>query len=103
MVTGGVDLYTALRNLNSGKKTPKQKLAGAAVDLLRNNTPLFTTHWALRTAYNRILMDQLQYLADRDAHSRFRDSEARLRKETGQGLWWQRGETTPSRLPAMAQ
>lgn len=103
MVTGGLDVYTALRNIGSGKKSPGQKMAGAAVDLLRNNTPLFTTHWAFRAAYNRILMDQLQYLADRDAHSRFRDSEARLRKETGQGLWWRRGEAAPYRLPAFAR
>jgi hypothetical protein len=101
-LTGGIDLYTGLRNLGQGKKTTGQKLSGAMVDALRNNTPLFSTHWAFRAAYNRILMDQLQYLADPDAHSRFRDSEARLRKETGQGMWWHKGEVYPSRLPAFA-
>lgn len=103
VATGGIDLYQALRNLGEGKKSLGQKLAGGAVDALRNNTPILSTHWALRSVYNRIVLDQLQYLADRDAHDAWRRSEDRLRKETGQGYWWGRGEVAPGRAPAMAR
>jgi hypothetical protein len=102
MVTSGVDLYTALRNINQGKKTLGQKLSGGAVDLLRNNTPVLSTHWALRAAYNRILLDQLEYLANPEAHHSWRQSEERLRKETGQGYFWPRGAPVPTRPPAFA-
>lgn len=103
VVTGGMDLYTALRNIGQGKKTTGQKLTGGAVDLLRNNTPILSTHWALRAAYNRILLDQLQRLADRDAHEGWRRAAQRLRDETGQNLYWPRGELAPARLPALAR
>lgn len=103
IATSAIDLYSALRNLGSGKKTPSEKAAGGAVSFLRNNTPVLSTHWALRAAYNRILLDQLQYLGDRDAHDAWRRSEERLRQETGQGFFWRRGDVAPGRLPQLAR
>ena len=103
MVTGAIDAYTALRTAFEGKKTPGQKLALGAVNLLRNNTPALSTHWALRAGYNRILLDQLQYLADPAAHRDWQAAESRMRKETGQGYFWPRGEPAPTRAPAVAR
>jgi hypothetical protein len=93
MVTGALDIYEAL-GVNAGAKTVK---------FLRNNTPLLSTHWALRAAYNRILLDQLQFMADPKAHDRLRRMESRVRRETGQGFWWRPGETAPERLPELAR
>lgn len=59
--------------------------------------------WYLRAAYNRIVFDQLQYLADPDAHRNMREKEKRLQRETGQGFWWQPGELAPSRAPTLSQ
>jgi hypothetical protein len=103
MVTGAIDAYTAARTIFEGKKTPGQKLAAGAINLLRNNTPVASTHWALRAAYNRILLDQLQYLADPAARSEWQRAESRLRKETAQGMWWPRGEAAPTRAPQVAK
>jgi hypothetical protein len=74
---------------------------GGAIKFLRNNTPLLSTHWALRAAYNRVILDQLQFMADPEAHDRFRKAESRLRRETGQGYWWRPGESAPERAPAV--
>jgi hypothetical protein len=103
MVTGAIDAYAALRNIGEGKKTLPQKLAAGAVDVARNNTPIASTHLALRLAYNRIFLDQLEFLANPDAHARMRRAEERLARETRQGFWWRPGETHPRRLPEMAR
>ncbi|MDP3554822.1 hypothetical protein [Methylocystis sp.] len=93
MLTGALDLERAVTHPS----------AGGAVKFLRNNTPLLSTHWALRAAYNRLLLDQLQFMADPEAHDKMRKMESRVRRETGQGFWWRPGETTPARLPELAR
>lgn len=100
MVTGAADTAGALKGLMHGEGRPS---AAAAVKLLRNNTPVLSTHWALRAAYNRILLDQLQYLVDPKAHQSMRQIEQRVGKETGQQFWWRPGDAAPSRFPQIAQ
>jgi hypothetical protein len=55
--------------------------------------------WYLRAAWERVVKDQLLYLADPDAHRKFRDRARRLESETGQEYWWRPGEVAPDRLP----
>lgn len=81
------------------KATPLESGESAAIKMFRNNTPVLSTHWALRAAYNRMVLDQLQYLSDPQAHQKFRRMERTIQSETGQKFWWPRGEMTPSRLP----
>lgn len=95
MVTGALDTLGAL-----GVK--KFDPGGGAVRFLRNNTPVLSTHWALRSAYNRIFLDQLQFMTDPEAHQHMRRMQEKLRRETGQGYWWRPGESAPERLPALA-
>lgn len=98
-VTGLADSYDTARSvLHRGSKG---EIGAAAVKLLRNNTPVLSTHWALRAAYNRILLDQLQYLADPKAHQSMRAIESRVQKDTGQDFWWRPGDLAPSRFPQM--
>jgi hypothetical protein len=79
-----------------GQKTnPGREL----VKFIGRYTPLLSTAPFLRTAYRRIFLDQLQYLADPEAHKYFRDQERRIHKETKGNFWWRPGETTPSRAP----
>ncbi len=84
-----------------GGPTLAQKALTGAVQALRNNTPLLSTHWALRTAYNRILLDQLQYMADPKAHQKMRAMQQRLQNNTGQQYWWPPGATSPQRMPGL--
>jgi hypothetical protein len=55
--------------------------------------------WFLRLAYERILMDQLQYLADPEAHAAFRRKVLSARKEYGQDFFWRPGAVRPDRGP----
>jgi hypothetical protein len=50
-------------------------------------------------AYQRMFLDQLQYLTDPDAHKHFREQQQNLKRETGQGYWWAPGDMTPQRSP----
>ena len=69
---------------------------------LKSNTPTLSTLWWARAAYQRIVLDQLQFLMDPDAHRKQRQAEERLDKETGQHMWWKPGHMLPSRFPHFA-
>lgn len=72
-----------------------------AVNTLGRYAPIASSLWYMRAAYRRVVLDQLQYLLDPEAHSNFRQQEQRLRSETGQGMWWSPGEVAPHRAPAL--
>lgn len=80
----------------TGKKT---HFGRDVVQKVGRNVPVISSLPYTRAAYQRMVIDQLQYLADPDAHKYFRDQEARLRRETGQGYFWRRGEASPTRMP----
>jgi hypothetical protein len=65
-------------------------------------TPALSSLFYTRLAYRRMLLDQLQYLVDPDAHQRFRQTEQNLYREAGQGYFWRPGETLPERMPIAA-
>jgi hypothetical protein len=46
-----------------------------------------------------LLWDQLDLIADPEAHKAWRTAERKLMNEKGQGMWWRRGEALPHRLP----
>jgi len=85
-----------------GTKPPPGSEEKDMVKALRNNTPFLTTAWYARAAFNRLIMDQLQYLVDPNAHQAMRAQEQRIRKDTGQGFWWRPGALTPDRPPQVA-
>ncbi|KIZ47398.1 MULTISPECIES: hypothetical protein [Rhodopseudomonas] len=74
-----------------------------AVNTLGRYMPVASSLWYMRTAYRRVMLDQLQYLADPEAHKNFRQQEQRLQSESHQEFWWRPGNTSPSRAPQMAR
>jgi hypothetical protein len=74
---------------------------GSARALLENNTPLFSTLWAVRAAFNRLILDQISYAIDPKAHQAMRAQENRIKRDTNQGMWWRPGELTPDRPPEL--
>lgn len=84
------------QELALGRET---KAGREATQLLRRNTPVASSLWPIRAAYNRVLLDQLQYLADPDAHKSFGEQRRRYERETGASFWWQPGEMAPQRAP----
>lgn len=75
--------------------------AHEAVQNLGKYTPFASSSWYTRLAYRREIIDQLDYLADPQAHKRWREQEHKMNREKGQGFWWPPGETAPTRTPEM--
>jgi len=72
----------------------------ALTNYLRRYTPVVSSHWATRGAWNRIFLDELQYATDPQAHKSFRGKMGALEEETGQRFWWRPGGgPTPERPP----
>ncbi|WP_210419194.1 hypothetical protein, partial [Bradyrhizobium sp. NAS80.1] len=86
-----------VQQLVQGKPT---NIGRETVNTLGRYTPVLSSLWYLRAAYRRVVLDQLQYLTDPDAHKSFREQEQRLQNETRQGMWWAPGEILPRRAPA---
>lgn len=58
--------------------------------------------WYSRLAFERLIKDQLQELADPKARQRFQRAERKARREFGQAFFWRRGEIAPRRSPDVA-
>ena len=48
-----------------------------------------------RLAFERLVKDQLEALADPDAPARFRRTERFARREYNQNYWWRPGQVVP--------
>lgn len=83
------------RELGDGKPTHAGR---ELVNVLRNYTPGGSL-WYLRAGYNRVLLDQLQYLMDPDASKSFKTKVRNSIRERDQGFWWAPGELAPQRPP----
>lgn len=87
-----------LQELWQGKDTH----AGAeAAKFAARYTPLASSLWYTRLAYQRELMDQLQYLVDPKAARSWREQERKVMRDKGQGFWWHPGDAAPARMPAI--
>lgn len=65
-------------------------------------TPVLSSWWATRSAYRRLVLDQLQYMVDPQATKNWKAQERALKSRTGQGFWWERGKISPSRNARIA-
>ena len=79
------------RKFLAGEKT---NLSDEALRTLLDYTPGGTI-WYPRAAYNRVVLDQLQYLIDPKASQRFKTQVRNSRRERDQGFWWTPGEAAP--------
>jgi hypothetical protein len=62
-------------------------------------TPIASSLFYTKLAFQRLVIDQLALMADPDAHDRFRRMERQARKDYGNEYWWRPGQTAPSRTP----
>lgn len=99
----GTDLWKLgagnLQQLIQGKPT---KAGREALNFTGRYTPVLGSLWQTRAAYRRVILDQLDYLVDPEAHKYFREQESRLRRETGQAWWWRPGAALPERAPDLS-
>jgi len=77
--------------LLSGEKT---HFGRELVKFIGGNVP-GSNIWYLRLAWERIFIDQLQYLVDPEANKAFKRKQQTLKREYGQEYFWKPGELTP--------
>lgn len=73
--------------------------ADKALRFGRRYVPVVSSLLYTRAAWNRMALDQLQYLIDPEAHQSFRRQERKLDREFNQGYYWRPGEMLPGRVP----
>lgn len=70
-------------------------------NFVRFNTPVASSLWYQRRAFDAGVADQLQLLLDPEAEVAFDRATSRAMRDYGTPLWWERGEILPSRAPDM--
>jgi hypothetical protein len=81
-----------------GQGKDKTNIGRELVNFFKQNTP-GASLWFARLAWERILMDQMQYLVDADAHTAFHKRMRQRKKDFGNEFYWRPGETGPARGP----
>jgi hypothetical protein len=70
-----------------------------AAFVVERYTPVLSSLWYARLAFERMVVDSLRHGVDPDAMAKDMRKQQRLRRETEQGYWWKPGATSPHRLP----
>lgn len=101
-----VDMINDFRNLTIGNV--QQKLQGKDTKVGAESVKFARKHLIpqvvfTKLAWERMVMDQLQILMDKDAQSSFRRQITVRNKDYGQQYWWQPGQQSPSRPPDVSR
>lgn len=92
---GGAAMTTAQRVLGDKHANPGR----AWVRAFRQEAP-GNSLWMTRVAFQRLVADQLQTLADPDYRKSWENTRRNARKE-GSDFWWEPGATAPKRAPKL--
>lgn len=65
----------------------------------RQNTPVGSSLWYTRLAFDRLVSDQLQSFLDPEAEKDWRRREKQKAKDYGTRSWWSQGDLVPDRAP----
>jgi hypothetical protein len=100
-----IEKATSLLNLTLGNaiqlyQGEDTKFGRELVQFARGNIPGGNI-WQIRLAWERLVLDQVQYLLDPQANAAFKRRQASYAKDFGQGFWWAPGSTSPQRGPNM--
>lgn len=87
-------------NMAQWVRGEKTNTGREVVRFLGQNTP-GGSNWYLRLAYERVLLDNLQRLADPEAHAAFERKIRMQRRDYGNEFFWAPGQSTPRRVPTL--
>jgi hypothetical protein len=90
----------AFSSLRAGLGDKKARPGRDLTKMLKAETPILSSNWYLRLAFNRILADQIQHELDPDYRKSWRAMD-RKAKQQGQDFWWEPGATAPKRAPKL--
>lgn len=71
-------------------------------NFVRYNTPVASSLWPTRVAFDRMVADQLQSFLDPEAEATWRRQMRQRERNYGTRTWWQRGELSPDRAPDLS-
>lgn len=89
-------------NLTAAVNGEKTYWGRDAANIVRQNTPFLSSAWYLRTAYSRLVSDNLQSFLDPEAELIFRRRIKKLMKDYGTSPFWPQGRMLPTRLPNLS-
>ncbi len=97
----GDTLSLTVGNVAQAVRGEETRAGRDAVRYARRYTPAFSSLWYARAAYNRMVLDNLQRLADPEADQYFRRQRRNRQRNFGNDFYWSPGETLPERAPAI--
>lgn len=77
-------------------------LGREVANFARYNTPVASSLWYQRLAFDRMVADQLQRFLDPDAERSWRRQERKRERELRNKTWWERGEYFATRAPDLS-
>lgn len=92
------DVLTIGAELKNAMDSKKTNFAKWGTDLARRDVP-FVNHWLTTLVYQRMVMDQLQRMADPEAAAAMARAVQKRRRDYGQDAWWPAGYNAPQRAP----
>src|SRR5690606_8455007 len=100
IATAGDFLKLTVGNVQQAAQGDETHFGRELVKFVQANTP-GQSLWYARTAFQRILFDNMQRMADPEADKAFRRLERFYDREYGQDYWWAPGEAAPDHLPQL--
>lgn len=85
-----------LGNAMQGLRGEKMQIGREVVQYAGRYMPVLSSHWAVRGAYRRLVLDNLQWMVDPEADKQFKAQAARAKKN-GTEFFMPPGAMTPSR------
>lgn len=99
---GGQLINLPMSNLTRGATGDSTYAGRDLSSMVRYNTPVLSSLWYQRAAFDRLVADQLQAFLDPEAEELWRRQERRRERDYGSATWWERGAALPDRLPDLS-
>lgn len=100
VVTLGGDTLQELRGEHPDWGKARATMGKQAIRFASGNIP-GSNIWYLHMFAQRMVLDQLNYLADPEANRAFKQQQRNWQKNFGQTFWWRPGQALPDRPPAL--
>lgn len=99
---GGDVIGLAASNITSAVEGQDMNLGRDLANFARYNTPVASSLWYGRAAYDRGVADTLQRWLDPEAETQFRRLEQRRERDYGNSSFWPAGSPLPARAPDLS-
>ncbi|MGY9049821.1 MAG: hypothetical protein ACKVKF_22950, partial [Rhodobacterales bacterium] len=89
-------------NITRAAQGESTYLGRDVANFIRYNTPVASSLWQQRVAFDHLVADQLQKFLDQDAEQLWKRQARKREKDYGTRSWWGSGDLAPSRAPDLS-